>query len=272
MIAIKLFVVSVYILQFLVGKIFGILLVSLLLYFIASSIGLAQPYSAYELIFWLSDLPEGYKTTAFSSLLTIFGFLIAFSIGSSQQKQQFISQMKIEVASDIEDFFNEVSRKATDAEIYAKYLLKAAATIQDDTDQNSIDFHMYNVINETNAFLKTREILTAKSIEVHRFKGRYSIILASTWGATEQLNKAIEAFINITDNMWFPTPLINPDTPNKSTIFMRHIDAEKCQNYIDAYKNSYFVINGTTGGLRGRLITPITGMNLPFILAFLKLK
>ena len=107
-IAIKLFVVAAYLLQSLVGKLSGILVFSFLLYFSAPYIGLVQPYSAHELILWVHELPENYKTTAFSSILTIVGFLIAFSVGATQQRQQFISQMKIEVASDIEVFFNEV--------------------------------------------------------------------------------------------------------------------------------------------------------------------
>jgi len=271
-IAIKLFVVTAYLLQALVGKLSGILVFSLLLYFSAPYIGLTQPYSAHELILWVHELPENYKTTFFSSILTIIGFLIAFSVGSAQQRQQYISQMKIEVASDIEEFFNEVSRISTDVEIYARYCLEVASVINEGADQNSIDFHMYNIINETNKFLQNRDILKAKSIEVHRFEGRYSIVLASTWGAMKQLDKAVEAFRNITDAMWFPSPLIDPRSPNKQELFLRQIDIERCQRYIEAYKNNYSSMNRTTGGLRGRLIAPITGMNISFIFALLKIK
>ncbi|WP_126454822.1 hypothetical protein [Sulfuriflexus mobilis] len=270
--AVKLFVVLGYLLYSLVSKLYGILVLSLILYFSAPSIGLGQPYTAHELLIWLNELPENYKTTVSSSLLTIVGFLIAFSIGSAQQRKQFISQMKIEVASDIEAFFNEVSRVTTDIEIYAKYCLKVSSEINENTDQNSIDFHMYNILGETNKFLQKREILRAKSIEVHRFIGRYSIILASTWGALEQLEKATEAFNNIAATMWFPAPLINVTTENKQEIFIQQIDEEKLNQYIEAYKNNYGIMNSTTGGLRGRLIAPITGMNFSAIVSLLRLK
>lgn len=269
---IKAFVLSGYILHVLVGRLFGILLFSLLLYFSAPLIGLAQPYSAHELLLWIDQLPDNYKTTTFGSLLTIVGFLIAFRVGSAQQKQQFISQMKIDVASDVEEFFNEASRKATDIEVYAKYLLEIASIIEEGKDHDSIEFHMYNIANETSKFIQAREILKYKSVEVHRFKGKYSIILASSWGVISQLDKAIQAFNNITDAMWLPSPLINPNTPNKEGVFMRQISIEKCQTYIDTYKDNYLIMNSTTGGLRGRLLAPITGMNFSFILSLLKLK
>lgn len=271
-VAIKSYVVLAYLIHSLVGKLFGIFIFSLILYFSAPSIGLGQPYTAHELLIWLYELPESYKTTVFTSLLTIVGFLIAFSIGSAQQKQQFISQMKIEVASDIEAFFNEVSRITTDIEIYAKYCLDVSSEINEGKDQNSIDFHMFNIVGETNKFLQNREVLKAKSIEVHRFIGRYSIILVSTWGALEQLEKAIKAFKNITDSMWFPAPLIYPNTPNKQEVFIQQINEEKLNRYIEAYSNNYDIMNSTTGGLRGRLIAPITGMNFSFIVGLLKLK
>lgn len=269
---IKAYALIAYTVHLLVGNLFGIFIFSLLLYYFAPHIGLAQPFSAQELALWIEQLPNVHKTTIFSSLLTIVGFLIAFSIGSAQQRKQFISQMKIEVASDIEAFFNEASRKVTDAKIYAKYLLEVASIINDGTDQVSIDYHMYNIMNETNEFIQTRESLMAKSIEAHRFTGRYSIILASSWGVNKQLEKAIEAFISITDTIWFSTPLINPEMQNKEIAFMRHINIDECQEYIDAYKENYLLMNKLSSGMRGRLIAPITGMNISFIIALLKLR
>lgn len=272
LLSIKVFVLFVYVLNLLVGNIYGILIFSLLLHYFSPYLGLGQPLTAQELALWIEQLPSEYKITIFSSLLTIVGFLIAFSIGSTQQKQQLIAQMKIEVASDIEEFFNEVSRKVTDVEIYAKYLIKISSIIDDGSDKNSIEFHMQHIINETNKFIKTREFLTAKSIEVHRFTGRYSIILASSWGINSQLKKTITAFSEITDTMWFPTPLIYQDTKNKELVFMHHVNVDDCQKYVTAYTENYLLMNKITGSMRGKLIGSITGLNLSFIINLLKLK
>ena len=271
-ICIKSFAVTLYIIHLFVGRLYGIFVLSIILYYSAHYIGLSQPFTAHELIMWIDNLPENYKTTVFTSLLTIVGFLIAFSIGSTHQKQQFITQMKLEVASDIEEFFNEASRKSTDAKIYAEYLLKIADIIENREDKNSIDFHLFNVVSETTKFLQTREVLKSKSVEVHRLLGKYSLILSSTWGVTKQLDKAINAFIAITNAIWFPTPLLSSEVPNKKAIFMKYIDKAKCKRFIDTYEENYSTMNSATGGLRGRLIAPITGMNLSFVMAVLKSK
>jgi hypothetical protein len=272
LILVKAYGLIAYLFYLLVGDLFGIFVFSLLLYYFAPNIGLSQPFTAQELVLWIEQLPDIHKTTIFSSLLTIIGFLIAFSIGSAQQRQQFISQMKIEAASDIEVLFTEISRKVTGTNIYAKYLLKVASIIKDSSDQSSIDFHMHNIINETNKFIQTRDALIAQSIEVHRLTGRYSIILTSSWSVNQELDKAIEAFNKIIDTIWFSTPIINPETKDKETVFMRHINIDECQKYIDTYDVNYLLMNKISGGIRGRLVGSITGMNLSFILALLKLK
>lgn len=266
----KTFIGLYYLVHLLVGKVGGILVLSVLLYIFSSSLGLGQPYSFSELMLWLDQLPENSKTTVFTSVITIFGFLVAFNIGAAHQKQQFLSQMKIEATSDIEEFFNEASRNTTSAAIYAKYLIKIINQIHNDSDANAIEFHMRNVIKETEKYFATRAKLQAQEIEVHRFQGKYAIIFASSWGVIRKMEAAVDAFTNITKEIWFTTPIVNLDDPNIQQTFLKHVNVEKCNNYINAYDKYYLIMNRATGSLRGGMIAPITGVNFSFIISILK--
>jgi len=254
----------------LVSSVFGVLILSILLYTFSCELGLSQPLTFSELILWVDHQSENTKTAIFTSTLTILGFLFAFNIGSSHQKQQFLSQMKIDASSDIEAFFNETSRLATSADLYAKYLLEVKGLIANGADAKTIEFHMHNVLNETEKYVTTRTRLQELAVEVHRFQGKYPIIFASSWGAFNKLNTAVDAFSKITKHIWFNTPILDLRATNIAQVYSDQINDEKCNSYISSYSENYTKMNEVTGGMRGGLIASITGINLPFIISVIK--
>ena len=269
-ISLKVFIGLSYLVHLLVGTAGGILCLSILIYYFSCSLGLGQPYSFLELILWLDQLPGNSKTTIFSSIITICGFLVAFSIGSSHQKQQLVSNMRIEAASAIEEFFNAASRNSTSAYIYAKYLIQIVNHINNGDDENTIEFHLQNVIKETEKFYLARAKLQGQEIEVHRFQDKYSLILSSSWGASNKMDTAAEALTAITEKIWFNTPILNSEDKNIRQTFLRYINEEKCNNYIQAYDNNYSLMNEVSGSLRGGMLGSITGLNFSFIVNFFK--
>jgi len=102
---VKLCISLLYIVQSLVAKPVGILILSIILYNFSYSLGFGQPYNFSELMLWLDQLSENSKTAVLTSIITITGFLIAFSINSTIQKQHLMSQMRVEASNDIEVFF-----------------------------------------------------------------------------------------------------------------------------------------------------------------------
>jgi len=270
MLIIKLFVTLAYLIHLLVSKAVGILFLTILLYYFSNSLGLGEPFSFSELVLWLDQLPENSKTTIFTSIITISGFLVAFSIGSENQKQQLLSQMRVEASNDLEKFFNKASRNVTSADIYAKYLLEIINHINN-SDDNTINFHLQNVIIETQKFLPIRSDLQEQAIEVHRFQGKYSIIFASSWGVIKKMKKAENAFSKITNNLWFNTPILRLDDPDIKQTYINQINIEQCNNYINAYKDNYDLMNTVSGALRGGMLGSITGLNFSFIINLLKI-
>lgn len=271
MLLVKMFVSIAYLANFLITKPTGILVLVLLLHYFSSSFGLGNSYSFSELMLWIDQLSSNSKTSVITSIITISGFLVAFSINSAIQKQQLMSQMKIEASNDIESFFNEASRKLSSANIYAKYLLEIVDNINNNQDQGSIEFHLQNVIKETNKYTLLRKNLQEQAIEVHRFQSKYSVIFASSWGVMSKLDAAVEGFIEITDNLYFNTPMLRFDDPNIKETYIDQVNVDQCSDFITAYEKNYLVINEAIGGLRGVMLGSITGLNLSFLINFLKM-
>jgi hypothetical protein len=260
-----------YIVNLLISKPLGILVLSIIFYKFSCSLGLGQPYSFSELLLWVDNLSESSKTAVITSIITISGFLIAFSINSTTQKQQLMSQMKIEASNDIEEFFNQAARNLTSANIYAKYLLEVGNHITNRSDANTIEFHLQNVIKETEKYNAVRAALQKQAVEVQRFQSKYSIIFASSWGVRKKLKIAVEAFEQVTKNIWFSTPLIRLGDPDIGANYLRHVNIEKCNQFINSYEENFDIINGSIGGLRGGLLGSITGLNLSFVINLLKM-
>ena len=271
MIFIKALVSIAYLINMLITKSLGILLLSIALYYFSPCLGLGKPYSFSELMLWLNELPENSKTTIFTSIITISGFLIAFSINSSSQKQQLMAQMRMEASNDIEVFFNHASKNLTSTNIYAKYLIKVLNYINNEADENTINFHLHNVIIETEKYIILRKTLQEQSIEVHRFQGKYSLIFASSWGVTRKLEKATHAYNEVIDKIWFNTPIINLNDPDIKSKYIAHVNVEKCKKFINAYEKNFDIINESIGGLRGSMLGTITGLNLSFLINLLKM-
>lgn len=261
-----------YAVNFLTGRPVGILITSLFLYQTTSFFGFPEPYSFSELILWIDQLPETSKTTVLTSLITISGFLVAFSINSSNQKNQLMSDMRIELAEEIEDFFNEFSRNITSANIYSEYLLKVNKTLKKSKDNHEINFHLDNIASETTKHIETRRKIQEQAIDVYRLKGKHSIIIASSWGAQQRLDDATRSVEDIVQSIDFPIPILNPLDPNKIQSFKRQIDTSKCNIFIKSYKDNFDIINQSSGGLSGSMLGTITGINLPLLINLLKTK
>lgn len=65
-------------LRFLVGTVWGVFLLSAVVYCVSWLGGDSKPLTLGQLILWIDGLPTESKTAVVTSLLTVLGFLVAF--------------------------------------------------------------------------------------------------------------------------------------------------------------------------------------------------
>ena len=250
------------IIRFLLGSMLGILLLSILLYWLMWVTGEPKPLTFAQLALWVDALPTESKTAVVTSVLTILGFLIAFHTATVNWKAEALAHLKERVAGEIELFFTEASGLITDTEIYADSLVKTIDLIQRVGKTPDAAFRVQRVLETTSKFLADRDRLSAMSIEVHRIAGRHYSVLSTVWGATKALEECASSFAEITQCMWIRVPNIQANFPDPIGQFLSQVNVTECRTFTSSCQQNFGFINGTTGGVRGLLLAPLVGVNL----------
>lgn len=248
--------------RFLIGNIYGVFLGAICLYAFIWGFGGIKPLTLGQLLVWVDDLPIEAKTGLIAALLTIVGFLFAFHTATANWKAEALSNLKLHVATEIENFFAEASRLTSDAQIYADTLVNTVNKIQGNSDPAAVEFAVQWAIDRLPQFLAVRERLASMSIEVHRLSGKYFSVLATVPGATNALEDCAAAFTEITQNMWFHVPSIQHGNPNAITLFFSQVNVTQCSRFITSCEENFDRVNGLSGAVRGALLAPIIGLKL----------
>lgn len=248
-------------LRYLLGTTFGVLLASIGIYIWAWFLGESKPFSIDQLLLWIDGLSTEATTAVFTSLITVFGFLIAFRSATLNWKEQALSQLKISAAAEIEQFFTEAQRLTVDAEIYIKSLLEVVDAVDAAGYNDDNVFLIRRAMEKSNAFLKVRDRLVVMSIEVHSLAGRHYALLSSVWGLKAELDDCIKAFLAISKTIWVHVPSVLAIHPDPLPVFVDRIDRKQCDEFLKCCKKNYVVIGGVSGGVRGVLLTPIIPPN-----------
>ncbi len=97
-----------FIFRFLVGSLYGILILLIILYFALPYFTDIQPYSFDELLLFVMNLDPQYKVAILTSLITVVGFLIAFQTATTTWKQQMHTNLSLQAANDIDSPWGHV--------------------------------------------------------------------------------------------------------------------------------------------------------------------
>lgn len=139
----------VLVLRFLLGTVIGVFALLLLMYWIMWISGDPKPLTFAQLLLWVDGLQTESKTAVVTSVLTIFGFLVAFHTAKVNWKAGALTHLKAHVADEIELFFNEAARLTIDAKIYVRSLVEAVNRIQDQGATSDTIFNVKYVLGKT---------------------------------------------------------------------------------------------------------------------------
>lgn len=253
------------VLRFFFGSLFGIFISSVALYWYTLIFGEVKPYSMQQLVLWLDSLPNDSKTSVVTTVITIAGFLVAFKTATANWKAENLATLKSHVASELEEFFANVSKLTTDAEIYVKRLVEAVNKIQSEGATADSAFAVHWAIERLPDFLHTRERLSFMTVEAHRISGRHTTILSTIDGATRAIEDCANALSEISRDMWVRLPNIPEGHNDPLGLFLLQINVEQCNNFLECCRANFGLINGLSGGVRGALLSPIVGINMSTI-------
>lgn len=256
------FITTAYLFRFFVGNIFGIFLLSLFAYMNSNELFGITPYNFEQFMFWLVAQSESTKTAFLSSLITVVGFLLAYATATANWKGQLLANLKLQAAGELDVFFSEYSKLASDCEIYASYLVEAVDKIQKGCSVDEADFLVTYSCEQGQLFTQKRQRLIAMGIDVHGFQGRYSTLLLSAPGLQSSLNSAIRAVVKINEKLWINVPFHIQDHDNTIQAFINQVNVSDCLALKSTFDACHGELNFSAGSVRGNLMSTVVGFNI----------
>lgn len=256
------FITLMYLIRFFVGNIYGMLLFAIFVYFKSDVLFGIAPYNLEQLMFWLVSQSESTKTALLSSFITVVGFMLAYATATANWKGQLLANLKLQAAGELDVFFSEFSKLASDCEIYASALAEAVDKMQKNCTLDEAVFLANYNRDQGQIFIQKRQRLVAMGIDVHSFQGRYSTLLLSAPSLSSSLSAAIIAVSSINDKLWINVPFHIQGDDNIVQTFVSQVNVVDCLALKSAIDTNYGELNFSAGSLRGNLMSTVVGFNI----------
>ncbi|WP_156774666.1 hypothetical protein ACN2MM_09715 [Alkalilimnicola ehrlichii MLHE-1] len=256
--------------HFLFGTALGALALAISLYVGAETVLGVEPFSPGELVLWFNGQPEAYKVGLATAAVTLGGFVVAFHTATVSWKQQQQAQLRTQTAGEIEHFFGTTNQLVTDAQLFVESLVEAVNEVQRGSNAREAKFKVDWALSQTREFLSAREQLSQATVQVHRIKGRNYTILCSGWGMPDAFDEAVQALEEIGRKMWIHVPIVDVNNPNYIQEFHNQVNVQECQQFIDCAEKLSGPISMLAGSIRGNLLSPVIGFNLPTYVRLLR--
>lgn len=247
--------------RLLLGSIFGVFISSVILYVFMSVWGDVKPFDFPQLILWVDELPNESKTAVFTSLLTILGFLVAFSTARLSWKEEALANLKLNAAEDIELFFNEAIKLSNSAEIYVRSVVEVFELCNKDEMDSDLIFKLKYLSENTQKFFETRERISLLSVESHRILIKHSSTLSTLVGSAKAIEYSTKCFGEISEKIWVKIPHIKYFDRDSVINFIDKVNIDECRAFISSCEKNQELIMAATGGVRGALLAPVVGLN-----------
>lgn len=257
-------------LRFLTTNIYGILIVALFFYFFWINFFGVSPLKFSELISWFYELDPSYKTAAFSSVITILGFLIAFQAASVSLKRQMQAQARMEASKDINFTYARINELILFIKMFAEMNLGAVRKIKNGTPEKEILQDLTFIFSQVQEFYSKRNELSFLSSKIYDFYGRYSNALFAAITSLQWLEDINESIKKITEHMWIQTPLIDLNSINYKEHYLSSVDEAALNELVLQCEESHTFIAGATGVVKGYLEGPMSEFNIWSLINFFR--
>lgn len=254
-------------LRFLVRTASGTLFVLLGLYFYLQWFGEVKPWTPSELALWIDALDGEVKASILSSLVTIFGFLIAFQVAGESWKIQASGQLKLRLVDEIESFFSELTDRAHGIERFAQRFAVATERVRTEGFNNATSVLVQRVIESSPEFVADRTKFSEMAISVHRLLGSNYSLLGTAPKAVIFMREAIDAATQISNAMWVVVP---PRADADPVFVTARVDVLKLKDFVKLCDEQTDKFVRGSAAVRGILMSSVVEPNIHTFFTMLK--
>jgi hypothetical protein len=246
----------------------GFLVLALLAYFVVPRLTSITPMSAGGIVSLIASQPRDVTIAISTALLTIIGFVIAFSVANSAWRAQRRTEIRLAAAEEIYDFFREAWGHLLTLGLYAKFLGEVyEAAHAASLDAGRLEFEGQEIIRRTPQFTDSRLRLSRMSVEVHALRGKHELVLSEEWMALPAFKLAQQSLDKAADAMWFAAPEM-ADTPIRSIAFVAECDGNDWQKFVRIADENRLKGEMAASSIRGMIISDVIKPNAAMFVSF----
>lgn len=244
-------------LRWLISRPTGILIGTILAYFLLFRVTAFKPLSPGEMLLWLASEPRDVTIAITTALLTIVGFVVAFSIAQSAWKSQRRTEIRLAASDEIYGFFQEAWDHLLTLGLYCDSLSEFHEMLHGSTaDPALIAVKSQRILDSTQKFHQSRHRLSRMSIEVHSLRAKHEIVLSNQWFGIKLFQSALGSLELVVSAMWITAP-VSIDDAQKLFAFVVSFDRAEWDSLSRIVDESRAKGMAATGALRGMMISDV---------------
>jgi hypothetical protein len=229
----------------------GVLVLLLLVYFGVPLFTDIQFWTIDQTFRWALALPP-------DNLMTGASIIAAYAIAVSTWRQQKAFEIRLANAWSLASFFHEAVAETHVIQRFANALLEVRQAIAKG-DQEGADSWAQMVLGRRAAFIKARDSISQRAIDIHELRGRFEGVVANSFAPDMALIAAERALATVAEGMWFNSPYV-ADSPEKVSQFISGADADGWNKFERQADRSIPAMTAGANGLiviaQGRLFAP----------------
>jgi len=256
----------------LIGTAWGVLLLSIALYFFEVLFSSSPPWSGAQLAVWIAELPTDAKSALGGAVITVGGFLLAFHAASNGWKSEAKAQLHLAAAKDHDELFSEAIDLAISTNLYVAELLRISESLRTEgvTRRNTVQVR--EALRKQPEFHSNRVRIGNLVIQAGTLRSRHGSVLNTMWAVPDCLRAAALALDRVAQTLWVGEPTGDPDDPVAASMFVDWVDVEKCEAAMVAWERELPLVSGLAGAARGVMIGEVIDFNIPALLRLLQIR
>lgn len=233
------------------------------IYLYRRSHALSPPYSFEQLLSWFGALDPAASTALLGILVTVMGFVVAFSVAHSSWRAQRRTDIRLAAGEELLDFFTAAVDELDIISDFASQLIDAQEAIGSGAPSTEVDWRVERIVDSVTRCIEARERTANFTGRVHSLQGRHHNILASQPMATTAFETAKTRYLAAAAKIYFVAPITKPN-PAYVLAFLRHSSTTAWAECVAAVEMNSAPCLAAAAGLRAMFQADVVRPNLWF--------
>lgn len=263
-------------LRYFLGTPFGILLTTCAFYFYIKKTG-GHVFSPGELITWVFSQENEIITSILTTIITVIGFMAAYSAGVASWKKQQEFSLEHEFCRDLEQFSADLMKSLSVCERHIrKAIILNDEMNKEQRNDNYIRYALKDVFTNHSEWASNQGKIAYKASDYYDLTTRHTVLLANKWWVSLHMARIESQLDSISSEIWVYLPPGFDDFSEELlqdiiVMYKQSLELESYQNLLTQIEITRNVVSRAVGGIKGIIYFSILKPGVGFLLSVIRL-